>query len=86
MASGVPVVASPVGVNSDLVERSGGGFLADTPDEWDEAIRTLLADASLRQTMGAAGLDFVERFADLDGQADVLAALLRGDSAGGAVR
>ena len=86
MASGVPVVASPVGVNRDLVERSGGGFLADTPDEWDEAIRTLLGDARLRQTMGAAGLDFVERFADLDGQADVLAALLRGDSAGGAVR
>jgi hypothetical protein len=80
MAAGVPVVASPVGVNRELVERSGGGLLADSTDEWDSALRTLLSDQGLRRRMGGAGRQFVEGFADLDRQADVLAALLRGDA------
>ncbi len=81
MAAGVPVVASPVGVNRELVERSGAGLLAATPDQWSDALSTLLADRELRSSMGASGRAFVETFADLDVQADVLAALLRGEAA-----
>jgi glycosyltransferase involved in cell wall biosynthesis len=81
MASGLPVVASPVGVNRELVERSGAGLLAATPDEWEDALRTLLADGELRRSMGASGRSFVEGFADLEAQADTLAGLLRGDGA-----
>ena len=76
MAAGVPVVASPVGSNRDLVERSGAGLLADTPDEWAAALRRLLGDPALRRCMGARGRDFVTAYADLDGQADTLAGLL----------
>jgi hypothetical protein len=78
MAAGVPVVASPIGVNAELIARSGGGFLADSPGEWESALETLVADHTLRQRMGSAGKDFVARYADLDGHAATLATLLKG--------
>ena len=61
MACGLPVVASPVGVNRQIVEHGVNGFLAETPTQWDEALRTLLADPALRQRMGQAGRQKVER-------------------------
>lgn len=60
MACGLPVVASPVGVNTEIVEHRMNGFLADTKDEWVAALRTLLLDAELRQGMGQAGRKKVE--------------------------
>lgn len=60
MACGLPVVASPVGVNSDIVEHGVNGFLATTDAEWNEAITTLLRDPSLRHRMGQAGRKKVE--------------------------
>jgi glycosyltransferase involved in cell wall biosynthesis len=61
MACGVPVVASPVGVNSEIVEHGVNGFLASTDEEWREAIGTLLNDSSLRRRMGDAGRNKVEQ-------------------------
>jgi len=54
MAMGIPTVASPVGVNRDLVEHGVTGFLADTSDEWVTALERLATDASLRRQMGDA--------------------------------
>ncbi len=55
MAAGLPVVANPVGVQRDLVVHGQTGFLAETPDEWIDAIRTLAADPELRKNMGKTG-------------------------------
>ena len=55
MACGLPVVASPVGVNCQIVEHGANGFLAETPEQWEEAFRTLLEDPNLRHRMGQAG-------------------------------
>ncbi|GAA6201282.1 glycosyltransferase family 4 protein [Aquicoccus sp. SU-CL01552] len=60
MACGLPVVASPVGVNRDIVEHGVNGFLAASEDGWREAIETLLGNADLRRRMGAAGRRRVE--------------------------
>ena len=60
MACGIPVVASPVGVNQEIVEQGVNGFLARSDDEWHAAISTLLADPDLRRRMGAAGRKKVE--------------------------
>lgn len=60
MACGLPVIASPVGVNAEIVEHGVNGFLASTEAEWAESLRTLLSDAALRARMGEAGRRKVE--------------------------
>ncbi len=60
MACGVPVIASPVGVNREIVEHGVNGFLAGSDAEWQEALDRLLTDSALRRTMGAAGRRKVE--------------------------
>jgi glycosyltransferase involved in cell wall biosynthesis len=60
MAAGLPVVANPVGVQSDLIRHGESGFLADTPEEWVEALAMLAGDPELRRQMGHAGRQRVE--------------------------
>ncbi len=55
MAAGRPVVASPVGVNAEIVVEGETGFLAGDPAAWRVALARLRADPSLRATMGATG-------------------------------
>ena len=61
MACGLPVVASPVGVNEQIVDHGSSGFLAGTSAAWAEALETLCAAANLRQQLGRAGRDKVEQ-------------------------
>ncbi|MGE0723697.1 MAG: glycosyltransferase family 4 protein [Alphaproteobacteria bacterium] len=55
MAAGRPAVASPVGVNGQIVRPGETGFLADDPDEWRGALRALARDPALRARLGVAG-------------------------------
>ena len=77
MACGLPVIASPVGVNADIVEHGFNGFLATTPGEWADAIRTLAADPALRARMGAAGRTRIERDYSLAVHGPRLARMIR---------
>lgn len=76
MACGLPVVASPVGVNNQIVDVGRNGFLASSPAEWTEALDRLVADPQLRMEMGAAGRAQVEEVYSLQVQAPRLVALL----------
>ena len=73
MACGLPVVASPVGVNTTLVEHGVNGFLATSLKEWEWALRTLATDPILRHRMGKAGRAKVEREYSLQVTAPLLA-------------
>lgn len=55
MACGVPVVASPVGVTSEMIRDGDNGFLARDEDEWVTRLEHLLDDAALRRLLGAQG-------------------------------
>jgi hypothetical protein len=59
MAAGLPTVASPVGVNVELLGDGARGFAASTPQEWGAALEGLMADAARREAMGRAGRSFV---------------------------
>jgi glycosyltransferase involved in cell wall biosynthesis len=61
MAIGIPVVVSPVGVNTEVVEHGVNGFLATSEQEWVEALSRLIADPTLGAQMGAAAHRSVER-------------------------
>lgn len=70
MACGLPVVASPVGVNYEIVKEGKNGKLADSIEEWDSALRNLLkADSSFRYEMGGMGRMRVEECYSLHVQA-----------------
>jgi len=60
MACGLPVVASPVGVNAVMVTEGQNGYLATTIDEWVKALQSLQADKDLRRRLGAEGRKRVE--------------------------
>ncbi len=59
MACGFPVVASPVGMNRDVVIHGHNGYLAATHAAWVEALTRLLTDPTLRNQMGKAGKKLV---------------------------
>ena len=55
MAGGLPVIASPVGVNRKIVEPDVNGYLADSPPEWLASFRELRDNPQKRLKMGNAG-------------------------------
>lgn len=59
MALGLPTVASPVGVNTEIIEDGVNGFLAATDDEWVDKLSRLIVDTDLRDSLGAAGREKV---------------------------
>lgn len=82
MACTLPVVASPVGVNTRIVQHGSNGLLADSPAQWAEAITRLVDNVGLRRQMGQAGRRQVENTYSLQVQADRLIAMLRGAARG----
>lgn len=60
MACGVPVVVSPIGMNSEVLGRGQCGFAADDERGWIDGLTTLLlANARLRTQMGNTGRQVV---------------------------
>jgi hypothetical protein len=74
-SAGVPAVASPVGVNSELI-GSDRGLLAASTTDWHSALERLIDDAAERRERGAAAREFVEREYSYQRWAPELAALL----------
>jgi glycosyltransferase involved in cell wall biosynthesis len=81
MAAGLPVIASPVGANSEIVAPGETGFLAKDQAEWADAIAALAEDPGKRQAMGSAGRKRVERLFSIARAVEVWAELLSGDVA-----
>lgn len=77
MACGIPVVASPVGANTDIVREYEMGLFATTPGEWSSALASLLENAKLRDKMGENGRRRVEKHYSLRTSAPVLVDLFR---------
>lgn len=77
-AASLPCVASPVGMNRDLVRDDETGFSAQSRREWIDTLGRLIEDETLRRSMGERGNRLVqeydqqrigERFCDLIEQA-----------------
>ncbi|MEX1026541.1 MAG: glycosyltransferase family 4 protein [Candidatus Paceibacterota bacterium] len=77
MACGLPVVASPVGMNAEIVDEGVNGFLASTPKEWRTAILALYNDPALRTRMGRWGFEKVHERYTIQLMAPRLMALFR---------
>jgi glycosyltransferase involved in cell wall biosynthesis len=76
-SAGVPAVASPVGVNAQLI-GDGRGLAATTADDWERGLVELLADETGRTERGSAARRLVEDHYSYQRWSPELAALLHG--------
>lgn len=61
MAAGAAAIASPVGINRDIVRHGENGLLATTEHEWESRLEALVSDAALRERLALAARETVER-------------------------
>ncbi len=61
MACGVPVVVSPVGMNTQVLALGQAGIAATGQPQWVDALLGLLSDSKMRETMGKTGRLIVEK-------------------------
>jgi glycosyltransferase involved in cell wall biosynthesis len=61
LGCGLPTIASPVGVNAQIVDHGTTGFLASSAHEWEHAFRALAHSPRLRAEMGQQGYERVAR-------------------------
>lgn len=55
MSIGIPCVASPVGLNCEIIREGENGFLAKTEKEWFKKLSILIENEEIRHKMGKAG-------------------------------
>lgn len=65
MGCSIPVVASPVGMNNDVVENGENGFFASNLNEWYDALSILINNKEMRISMGEEGYKKAMRNYDL---------------------
>lgn len=82
MASGLPVVASAVGANNEIVRHAETGYLVKSLEAWCACLETLLQNATLRQKMGEAGRARVVQQYCMTQTAPKLAGLIRAAAIG----
>lgn len=61
MALAKPALASPVGVNTQIIDEGINGFLCASDKEWIENIEKLIMDSQLRYRLGQEGRMAVEK-------------------------
>jgi glycosyltransferase involved in cell wall biosynthesis len=61
-AAGLPVVASPVGVNAQYVRDGVTGYLARNLPQWVDRLRALVENSENRTSLGCCGRREAERF------------------------
>jgi len=66
MACNIPAIASPVGVNSQIVAHGVTGFLAKNEDEWFKYMLMLIDDENLRRKLGDFSREKVEESYSLE--------------------
>ena len=77
MASGIPAVASAVGVHNEIIRNGVNGFLAKNDAEWFDKIKRLIEDKALRQKMGLAARETAEKYYSVKANAPKLAEILK---------
>lgn len=77
MACGLPVIASPVGVNAAIVDHNQNGFLASSEKQWANFLKELSFDNDKRASMGLSGRQKAQSLYSRSSQSPHLIHLLR---------
>lgn len=77
MALGIPAVASPIGVNKDIIQDGINGFLATTETEWFDSLSILIKDIRLRKEIGLKARQTVKERYAVEVQVPILLNILK---------
>jgi glycosyltransferase involved in cell wall biosynthesis len=80
MASGLPVVVSPVGMNAEVLAKGNIGIGARNEKTWIESLTELLRNESLRSQMGKTGRQVVQDHFSVEVLAPQLARIISSSS------
>jgi len=73
MALEIPAIASPVGVNTEIISDQVNGYLCDSNEEWFCALQLLIGNHELRMKLGKLGRKKVlENYSTISNQANFL--------------
>ncbi|PRY85685.1 glycosyltransferase involved in cell wall biosynthesis [Mongoliibacter ruber] len=76
MACGLPVVASPVGMNTEVVDHEVTGYLARTKEEWKGYLSKLILDQALRKEIGDRGYTKAHTYYTLERNFELMSRLV----------
>jgi glycosyltransferase involved in cell wall biosynthesis len=76
-AAGLPVVATPIAIDTSVVEPGRVFLPATSEDEWVDALTRLVDDAALRARLGEAARTTVVDHYSFEGHADAFVDVLR---------
>jgi len=77
MALEIPCLASPVGVNTTIIQHGVNGFLCNTPAEWMKCFDALISNEPYRMQIGQQGRITVERTYSVRSNASAFLSLFR---------
>jgi glycosyltransferase involved in cell wall biosynthesis len=77
MACGKPVIASPIGVNKELIVAGINGYFAETQHEWYHSLATLITGRLQGTQMGKNGRERIKNVYSLQVQAPRLESIMR---------
>jgi glycosyltransferase involved in cell wall biosynthesis len=78
LASGIAAVASPVGVNAEILKGNQAGLAAVTQEDWFECLRLLIDDPALRRRLAQTGRTLVESRYCIEANLSLLESVLCG--------
>jgi len=81
MGCGLPVVASSIGANKEVIDHGKNGFLVENEKDWIEKLILLLNDSHLRKQFGEDGRKKIERKFSLHNNLQKLILLFKDGSA-----
>jgi glycosyltransferase involved in cell wall biosynthesis len=77
MAVGVPVIATAIGANHRIMVHEETGLLVTSTEEWCNALKALMNNASMRKKIGQAGRENVVKNYSVTATAPVYLSILR---------
>lgn len=77
LSLGIPAVASPVGVNPEIVDHGRNGYIAGNGPDWESYLKQLLGDAGARDAMGRQGRTTIEAYYSLESCRSAFLSLFR---------
>ena len=78
LSLGVPAVASPVGVNNEIIQEDLNGYFARSTEEWVSRLSILLRDYQKRTALGNNGRLLIEEKYSVNSQKQTFFNLFRG--------